>query len=171
MSALLIHSGRLVDPSQELDGELDLLIRDGRVAEIGPGLEPDGEVERLDASGLVVAPGLIDIHVHLREPGQEYKETVESGCRAAAAGGFTAVACMPNTSPPNDNSSVTEHILKEARRVGAARVYPIGAISKGQKGEELAEMGEMAEAGIVAVSDDGMPIADPALLPTILRCF
>ncbi|MDX1502464.1 MAG: dihydroorotase [Thermoanaerobaculia bacterium] len=164
MPGLLLHGGRLVDPGQGVDGQLDLLIRDGKVARIGEGLKGGRGVERFDASGLVVTPGLIDIHVHLREPGEEYKETVESGCRAAAAGGFTAVACMPNTRPPNDNRSVTEHILKEARRAGLARVYPIGAVSKGQKGEELAEVGEMVDAGIVGISDDGFPVASAELM-------
>src|SRR5437764_7323439 len=136
---LLIHGGRVIDPSQDLDGKLDLLIEDGRVVKTDGRIKPPKDAETFDSSGLVVAPGLIDIHVHLREPGQEYKETVRTGTLAAAAGGFTAVACMANTEPVNDNRSVTEHILAEARRWGYARVYPIGAVSKQLKGEELAE--------------------------------
>ena len=164
----LVRGGRLVDPTQDLDGRYDLLIEDGRVARI------DGTIERRDgdaiveAAGLVVAPGLIDMHVHLREPGHEYKETVRTGTISAAAGGFTAVACMANTEPVNDNRSVTEHILTEARRHGFARVYPIGAISKGLKGEELSEVGELVEAGAVALSDDGRPVSNAELMRRVL---
>jgi dihydroorotase len=161
---LLIHGGRLIDPSQDLDEELDLLIEDGQVARIDGGLKKPKDAESFDASGLVVCPGLIDIHVHLREPGQEYKETVRTGTMAAAAGGFTAVACMANTEPVNDSRSVTEHILLEARRHGFARVHPIGAISKGLLGEELAEIGEMVRAGAKAVSDDGKPVMNAELM-------
>ena len=161
---LLVAGGRLVDPSQGLDGRFDLLLEDGKVARVEERLEAPEGAETLDASGLVVAPGFIDIHVHLREPGQEYKETVESGTAAAAAGGFTAVACMANTDPVNDNRSVTELILSEARRCATARVYPIGAVSKGLAGEELAEYGEMARGGIVAVSDDGKPVQSAELM-------
>ena len=166
MSPLLIRGGRVVDPSQGLDGPRDLLLEDGKVARLEERIDPKRArgAEVLDASGLVVAPGFIDLHVHLREPGQEYKETVASGTRAAAAGGFTAVACMPNTVPVHDNPSVTEHILSEARRAGWARVYPIGAVSKGSAGEELAEMGEMAAAGAVAFSDDGKPVSSGELM-------
>ena len=161
--SLLIQGGRLVDPSQEIDAPRDVRIVDGLVAEIGEALEP-GDSEVLDASGKVVAPGFIDIHVHLREPGFEYKETVETGARAAAAGGFVAVACMANTDPVNDNVSVTEHILEQAKRAGYARVYPIGAISKGLEGKALAEIGLMVGAGAVAVSDDGLPVCDAELM-------
>lgn len=171
---LWIVGGRLVDSAAGLDGPFDLLIEDGRVAAVsaraenGPREEdsaPDTPpTERLDAAGLVVAPGLIDMHVHLREPGQEYKETVATGTMAAAAGGFTAVACMANTLPPNDNRSVTEHILAAARRHGRARVHPIGAVSKRLAGEELAEIGEMVRAGAVAVSDDGLPVMNAELM-------
>ena len=162
--ALLIRGGRVVDPSRGLDEMLDVLIgEDGKVAEVAAGIEaPDAEV--LDAAGKVVTPGLIDIHVHLRDPGQEYKEDIESGTRAAAAGGFTAVACMANTVPVNDSRSVTEHIVAEARRHGFARVYPVGAVSKGLRGEELAEVGDMVAAGAVAISDDGRPVAHPELM-------
>ena len=164
MARLLIHGGRVIDPSQDLDGSFDLLVEDGCVAKIDGRIEPPGDAETFDASGLVVAPGLIDIHVHLREPGQEYKETVRTGTMAAAAGGFTAVACMANTEPVNDNRSVTEHILIEARRHGYARVYPIGAVSKGLEGQELAEIGEMVRAGAKAVSDDGKPVMNAELM-------
>jgi dihydroorotase len=172
---LLIANGRLIDPSQGLDGAHDLLLEDGVVAAVldrgegpGAGERREGPERRdlavLDASGLVVAPGLIDMHVHLREPGQEYKETVATGTMAAAAGGFTAVACMANTEPVNDNRSVTEHILAEARRHGYARVHPIGAVSKQLAGLELAEIGEMVRAGAVAVSDDGRPVMNAELM-------
>ncbi len=164
MSKLLIHGGRVIDPSQGLDGALDLLIEDGQVAKIDGGIKKPKDAETFDASGLVVCPGLIDIHVHLREPGQEYKETVRTGTLAAAAGGFTAVACMANTDPVNDSRAVTELILTEANRHGYARVYPIGAVSKGLRGEELAEIGEMAKAGVRAISDDGKPVMNAELM-------
>ncbi len=164
MGKLVIHGGRVIDPSQDLDGSFDLLIEDGRVAKLDGRIKPPKDAETFDASGLVVSPGLIDIHVHLREPGQEYKETVATGTMAAAAGGFTAVACMANTVPVNDSRSITEHILLEARRHGHARVYPIGAISKGLLGEELAEIGEMVRAGVRAISDDGKPVMNAELM-------
>ena len=165
---LLIRGGHLVDPGQEIDEPSDVLIEDGVVARVGSGIKPGRGAEVVDAEGLVVTPGLIDIHVHLREPGQEYKETIESGTRSAAAGGFTAVACMPNTDPPNDSRAVTEFILRQAGESGFARVYPIGAISKGQRGEELAEVGEMARGGAVAISDDGFPVMSPDLMRSAL---
>jgi len=161
---LLVRGGRLVDPSQDLDGFYDLLLEDGAVARLDEKIAVPRGAEVLDAGGLVVAPGFIDIHVHLREPGQEYKETVRTGTLAAAAGGFTAVACMANTLPVNDNRSVTEHILGEAARHGYARVYPIGAVTKQLRGEELAEVGEMVAAGVRAVSDDGRPVANPEMM-------
>ncbi len=165
MSTMLIHGGRLVDPSQGLDGRFDVLIENGVVARIAERIEaPASGTETIDASGLIVAPGLIDIHVHLREPGFEYKETVKTGTRAAAAGGFTSVACMANTDPVHDNRSITGHIVSEAERWGYARVYPIGAISKGLLGQELAEIGEMVGAGAVAVSDDGKPVMNAELM-------
>ncbi|MFN3413858.1 MAG: amidohydrolase family protein, partial [Thermoanaerobaculum sp.] len=152
MSRLLIKHGRVVDPSQKLDEGLDVLVVDGKIARIAERIT-DKDAEVVDATGLVVAPGFIDVHVHLREPGYEYKETIASGSQAAAAGGFTAVCCMPNTNPVNDNPAVTEYVLARAREAAAARVYPIGAISKGLLGEELAEIGEMVRAGAVAFSD------------------
>ena len=161
-SRILIQGGRVIDPSQDLDGTLDVLIEDGAIAKIDGRIDEKAEV--IDAAGLIVSPGLIDIHIHLREPGQEYKETVRTGTMAAAAGGFTGVACMANTEPVNDSRSVTEHILLEARRHGFARVHPIGAISKGLKGEELAEIGEMIRAGAVAISDDGRPVMNAELM-------
>ncbi len=160
----LVRGGRLVDPTQDLDGRFDLLIEDGRVARIDGRIDAPAGAVIVDASGLIVAPGFIDMHVHLREPGHEYKETVRTGTLSAAAGGFTAVACMANTEPVNDNRSVTEHILSEARKHGFARVHPIGAISKGMKGEELSEVGELVEAGAVAISDDGRPVSNAELM-------
>ena len=167
--ALLIRGGRVVDPSRELDGRADVLIEDGVVSACGPALEAPDRAREVDATGLVVTPGLIDMHVHLREPGQEYKETIESGTRAAAAGGFTAVACMPNTAPVNDDPSVTEYILTQAERAGWARVHPIAAVSKGLEGRELAEFGAQRRAGAVALSDDGRPVWNAALMRQALR--
>ena len=159
MMKLLIRGGRVIDPSQNLDAERDILIEDGKIvrlaAEITSAEFADAEI--LDATGLVVTPGLIDIHVHLREPGFEYKETVASGVRSAAAGGFTAVACMANTQPVHDNRSVTELILRQAALHPFARVYPIGAVSRGLAGEELAEIGDMVAAGHRAVARTGHP--------------
>jgi len=162
--SLLLRGGRVVDPSQDLDATRDVLLVDGEVRELGESIEAAEGVEVLDCAGKVLTPGLIDIHVHLREPGQEYKETVRTGTRAAAAGGFTAVVCMANTDPVNDSPSVTEHILAQARRHGYARVYPVGAISKGLRGEELAEMGQLAAAGVIAYSDDGRPVESSELM-------
>jgi len=164
---LLVAGGRVVDPSQGIDETADVLLEDREVARLDERIEPGelgGEVEVVDASGLVVCPGLVDLHVHLREPGQEYKETVETGTRAAAAGGFTAVACMPNTVPPIDHRAVVESIVTEAERWGYARVHPVGAVSKGMAGESLAEIGEMVRAGAVAISDDGLPVAHAELM-------
>ena len=161
---LWIRGGRVVDPSQGLDGFYDLLLEDGRISSLGDDLSPQGSFDVLAAEGLVVVPGLVDMHVHFREPGQEYKETIQSGSMAAAAGGFTSVACMANTVPVNDCRSVTEHIVAEANRHALARVYPVGAVSAGLKGESLAEMGEMVAAGAVAFSDDGLPIASSELM-------
>jgi dihydroorotase len=160
---LLIKGGRIVDPSQQMDEASDILVEDGRVALLGADLSADG-AEVFDASGLVVAPGFIDLHVHLREPGEEYKETIASGARAAVAGGFTSVCAMPNTRPVNDNASVTRYIIEKAREAALANVYPVGAITRGSEGAELAEMAEMKEAGAVAVSDDGRPVMNSQVM-------
>ncbi len=160
---LLIKGGRVIDPSQEMDEQADLLIENGRISSLGTSLSyKDAQV--FDATGLIVSPGFIDLHVHLREPGQEYKETIATGAAAAVAGGFTSICAMPNTLPVNDNSSITRYIIDKAREVGLARVYPIGAITRGSKGEELAEMAEMKEAGAVAVSDDGRPVMNSQVM-------
>ncbi len=162
MSLLLIKNGRVVDPAQKLDAPRDVLVRDGRVAEVALSLEV-ADAQLLDASGLVVAPGFIDLHVHLREPGNEHAETIESGARAAAAGGFTSICAMPNTEPVNDNAAVTQFVVETARRA-AVNVFPIGAISHRGRGERLAEIGAMHRAGIVAVSDDGRPVMNSGLM-------
>jgi dihydroorotase len=162
--SLLIRGGRVVDPAQGQDGVADVLLADGRIADLGRGLSaPDG-AEVMDAKGLVVAPGLIDLHVHLREPGREDVETIATGARAAAAGGFTAVCPMPNTDPVTDNQAAVGFIVKQAQAAGAVRVYPIAAVSLGQKGKQLAEFGELVGAGAVAVSDDGHPVASSHLM-------
>ena len=160
---LLIKGGRVIDPSQPIDQISDLLIEDGRVKSIGESLRDDG-ASVIDANGLVVSPGFIDLHVHLREPGEEYKETIASGAAAAAAGGFTSICAMPNTKPVNDNASVTRFIIDKAREANLARVYPVGAITRESKGEELAEMAEMKAAGAVAVSDDGRPVMNSQVM-------
>jgi len=160
---LLIKGGRIIDPSQQMDRTADLLIEQGLVKSLDDSISIDG-VEILDAAGLIVAPGFIDLHVHLREPGEEYKETIESGAAAAVAGGFTSICAMPNTMPVNDNASVTRFIIDKAREAGLARVYPIGAITRQSKGEELAEMAEMKAAGAVAVSDDGRPVMNSQVM-------
>jgi dihydroorotase len=160
---LLIRGGRIIDPSRGIDEVGDLLIEDGRIRALGSKLTKEGAAH-FDASGLVVAPGLIDLHVHLREPGEEYKETIATGAAAAVAGGFTALCAMPNTKPVNDNASVTRYIIDKAREAGLARVYPIGAITCGSQGKELAEMAEMKEAGAVAVSDDGHPVMNSQVM-------
>jgi dihydroorotase len=160
---LLVKGGTVVDPLRGTLEAADILVENGIIKEMGPGLkEPGAEV--VDAGGRLVAPGLLDMHVHLREPGFEAKETIESGCRAAARGGFTALACMPNTNPVADNKSVVRYILERAREAGLARVYPVGAITKGSAGRELSEMADMKEAGAVAFSDDGHPVADSGVM-------
>jgi len=161
--SLLIRNGRVVDPANSLDAVQDVLIAGGRIERVGRDLPPAAAATVLDATGKIVCPGFIDIHVHLREPGYEYKETVASGTRAAAAGGFTAVCCMANTHPVNDNRSITDYIRAKAAVEGVVRVYPIGAVTRGLGGEELAELAELAEAGCVAFSDDGRCIMNAAL--------
>ncbi|HEV8121821.1 MAG TPA: amidohydrolase family protein, partial [Candidatus Polarisedimenticolia bacterium] len=176
-----LEGGRVVDPASGKDGAYDLLIVDGKIAEVrlsgagrraakkGARKAPAEASNVLDMSGLVICPGFVDMHVHLREPGHEHKEVIETGTRAAAAGGFTSVACMPNTDPVNDSLSVTEFIVSEARRRGVVNVFPIGSISKGGAGEELAEIGDMVRAGAVAVSDDGRPVSSSYLMRMALE--
>lgn len=177
----IIKNGHIIDLKNDIDMLGDILIADGMIAEIAETID-DSEAEVIDAKGMIVSAGLIDMHVHLREPGFEYKEDIETGTRAAAAGGFTSVCCMPNTNPVCDNSSVVRYIKEREKEAASCRVFPIGAITKGLKGEELAEMGEMKKAGIVAVSDDGKPVrsgsvmrrailyADGFDLPVISHC-
>jgi dihydroorotase len=174
---ILIRNGRIVDPSQKIDSIGDLVIEEGKIKEVrsqksrskNQGSEKERDTKEIDASGKLVLPGLVDLHVHLREPGFEYKETIRTGTAAAVKGGVTSVCCMPNTNPVNDNASVTEFILKKAASEGSCRVYPIGAITKGQKGEELAEMSIMREAGCVAFSDDGRPVVDSLMMRRALE--
>src|SRR5437016_8584800 len=155
--AIVIRNGRVIDPASHTDCVADVLIADGRIAGVAPGLSsPNAEV--YDATGMIVAPGFIDMHVHLREPGFEHAETIESGARAAAAGGFTSVCCMPNTKPVNDSAMVTSYIVEQARKRAVVNVFPIGAITKGSAGEELSAIGAMKSAGAVAISDDGLPV-------------
>ena len=165
----ILKGGRVIDPANGRDGEFDVLIADGAIARIGKNL-PVEDAEVFDIKrGWIVAPGLVDIHVHLREPGQEHKETIASGTASAVAGGFTAVACMPNTDPVNDHAGITEFILKKAAEAGLARVYPIGAVSIGSKGDQLAELGEQKAAGCVAFTDDGRPVATALLMRRALE--
>jgi len=166
---LLIRGGRVIDPARGIDGPADVLIEAGAVVRVEAGIAPPAGVEVLEAAGRVVAPGLIDIHVHLREPGQETKETVATGVAAAVAGGFTAVACMANTVPVNDSKLVTATITAAAERAGLARVHPLGAISQGLAGEQLAPFGQLAAAGCVAFSDDGLPVASAELMRRALE--
>lgn len=159
--AFVIKNGRVIDPASGFDGIADVAIEDGLIREVGEGLSG---AEVFDASGLIVAPGFIDMHVHLREPGFEHAETIESGSRAAAAGGFTSICPMPNTSPVNDNATVTSYIIEKARRHAVVNVFPIGAITKDSAGEELAAIGSMLEAGAVAISDDGRPVMNARVM-------
>lgn len=169
MKRLLIRNGRVVDPSQGLDQGMDLLLEDGVVAGLGERLDAPARTKVFDAAGKVVAPGFVDLHTYLREPGFEHKETIASGCRAAVAGGFTAICCMADTDPVNDDPAVTAFIRKRAEQVGLARVYPVGAVSVGMNGEEMAEIGEMVRAGAVAVSDDRRPVENAQLFRRALE--
>ncbi|MDR1210568.1 MAG: dihydroorotase [Clostridiales bacterium] len=169
MASILIKGGRVIDPANYIDGGRDLLIRDGIVGEVGENLSEDGADRVVDASGLIVVPGLIDLHVHFRQPGHEHKETIETGSRAAAMGGYTTVCAMPNTNPAVDNEVVVEYVKLMAARAGLCNVLPIGAATAGQKGERLSDIGSMARAGIVAVSEDGKSVAGSALLKTAMK--
>ena len=166
---LLLKGGRVIDPASGRDGAFDVLVDEGRIQRVGKDLPVNGaEVVELQR-GWIVAPGLIDVHVHLREPGHEHKETIATGTASAVAGGFTAVACMPNTEPVNDHAGITQFILKKAAEANLARVYPIGAVSLGSKGEQLAELGEQKAAGCIAFSDDGRPVATALLMRRALE--
>ena len=164
-NTILIKGGRMIDPSHKRDETADLLVEAGVISEISPSIAPpDGACRIIDAGGLLVVPGLIDLHTHLRVPGFEYKETIASATAAAASGGFTTVCCMPNTNPVNDNQAVTELIMERAAAEGLVHVLPVGAITKGSKGKELAEMAELVAAGCVAVSDDGLPVMNSEIM-------
>ncbi|HST06552.1 MAG TPA: dihydroorotase [Gemmatimonadaceae bacterium] len=169
MKPVLLSGGTLIDPSERLNEVGDLLVSDGKIAGVGRKIDGPADAEVIDCTGLIVAPGFIDVHCHLREPGREDVETIATGARAAAAGGFTAVCAMPNTDPVTDNQAAVGFIVRQAQRAAAARVYPIGAISVGQEGKVLAEFGEMVGAGAVAVSDDGKPVASAQLMRTALE--
>lgn len=164
----LIKNGTVINAGSGLNGRLDVLIEDGRIAEMGEGLEAPG-AELIDAEGKYVLPGFVDAHCHLRDPGFEYKEDILTGTRSAAAGGFTSIACMPNTNPPIDSEPVVKYVLDKAKREGVVNVYPIGSITKGMKGEELSEIGELKLAGAVAVSDDGKPVKNSSLMKKALQ--
>jgi dihydroorotase len=158
MKTLFIKGGRIIDPSQKIDEVASLLVAEGKIAWLGKGEPPQTDYEVFDVKGMVVCPGLIDLHTHLREPGFEEKETIASGTKAAARGGFTTICCMPNTNPPLDNQAAISFVKSKAAAKGVIRVLPIGCISRGRKGKELAEMGELAAAGAIAFSDDGEPV-------------
>jgi dihydroorotase len=163
MSKLVVKNGRIVDPTNHIDRTTDLAMQDGVIREVANDIDATG-AEVFDASGMIVAPGFIDMHVHLREPGFEHSETIETGSHAAAAGGFTSICCMPNTRPVNDSPTVTYYILERARQKAPVNVYPIGAITKGSAGEELASIASMKKAGIVAISDDGRPVMNARVI-------
>ena len=169
MNTILIKGGRVVDPSQSMDAVGDVLVVEGVVAQVGGSIEAPEHARAIDATGLVVTPGLIDVHVHLREPGGEHKETIATGARAAAAGGFTAICAMPNTDPVIDDPAGVGYVLAQGVKACASRVYPVGAISVGQRGESLAAIGEMIEAGAVAITDDGSPVMDSGLMRRALE--
>jgi dihydroorotase len=162
--SIVIRNGRVIDPASNTDALTDVLIVDGRIAAVGPNLSAPGGAETFNAGGMIVAPGFIDMHVHLREPGFEHAENIESGSRAAAAGGFTSICCMPNTKPVNDSVTVTSYIVERARQKAVVNVFPIGAITKGSAGEEIAAIGGMKAAGAVAISDDGLPVMNARVM-------
>src|SRR5664280_1755117 len=172
---ILLTGARIIDPVQNIDASMDILLEDGKIAKIGADIlksaksKDSGKIKIIELSGMIVVPGLIDMHTHLREPGFEYKETIASGSAAAVAGGFTSVACMPNSSPINDNRSITEFIKRKAAQAALTNVYPIGAISKDSAGSQLTEFWDLKEAGIVALSDDGKPVMDAALMRRALE--
>lgn len=168
MAKLLITGGHVIDPANGRDGRLDVLIDHGRIADVQPAIPLDG-ARRIDAKGLLVMPGLVDLHTHLRQPGREDKETIESGCLAAVRGGFTTVCAMPNTDPPIDNRGIVDLIHREAQRIGVATVHPIGAITRGRLGAELTDFGELFDAGCVALSDDGSPVVNSLLMRRALE--
>lgn len=171
MLDLFLRNGRLIDPESNVDSELDILILDGKIADVGRSLQVKKSVDTLDLKGKIVAPGFLDMHVHLREPGFEHKETIESGCAAAAAGGFTGVCCMPNTNPPIDTEAIVRFVKERAANVlgGIVDVFPIAAVTKGREGKELAPMGELYEAGAVGFSDDGSPVANAEVMRRALE--
>ena len=170
MATLLIRGGRVIDPAQDIDRIADLRIVDGRIAGIGPGETGAGRAdETIDAAGMIVTPGLIDMHVHLREPGREEDETIASGTRAALAGGFTSVACIPNTEPPIDTQAAVEFIHQKAARADTCNVFVVACVSRNREGKELAEIGQLVEAGAVAFSDDGAPVSDAELMRRALE--
>ncbi len=168
MGSFLIQGGHVVDPSQQLDGPADILIENGFIAKVGKNLKAKAD-RVIDATGLLVTPGLVDMHVHFREPGFEYKETIATGSHAAVAGGVTSVACMPNTNPPIDDQAIVHFIKTKAEQEGHCRVYPIGCISKRREGQEMAEIGELKRAGVVGLSDDGSPIMNAELMRRVLE--
>ena len=168
VNKLIIKSGHVVDPSGKIDGVMDILIEDGKIVSVAKDIKRE-DSQVLDASGKVVIPGLIDMHTHLREPGREDEETIRTGSRAAAKGGFTSICCMANTAPCVDNQGVVEFIYSESKKVGLVNVYPIGAVTKALGGKELAEAGELKKAGIVAISDDGNPVLNSEIMRRALE--